>query len=272
MTPARPALWGVLNVTPDSFSDGGTFLNPHVALEHAHQMVAEGASVIDVGGESTRPGAQRVSAEEEQERVVGIVRELSAAGITVSIDTMRSETARLALDAGAAIVNDVSGGLADEAMVPLIAQSDCDYVMMHWRGHSESMDEAAVYDDVVTDVARELQQRLGAALDAGIQRDRIILDPGLGFAKTADHNWALLADVSAVIGTTQRAVIGASRKRFLGALLPKGHLPPQRDAVSATLGALLAAQGVWALRVHNVRAHREALDVWQSLSHGIKHA
>jgi dihydropteroate synthase len=134
------------------------------------------------------------------------------------------------------------------------------------------MDQAAVYDDVVTEVAHELQQRLGAAVDAGIQRDRIILDPGLGFAKTADHNWALLADVSAVIGTTQRAVIGASRKRFLGALLPKDHLPPQRDAVSATLGALLAAQGVWALRVHNVRAHREALDVWQSLSHGIKHA
>mgnify|MGYP000736306277 CR=1 FL=1 len=163
MTPARPALWGVLNVTPDSFSDGGTFLNPQVALEHAHQMVAEGASVIDVGGESTRPGAQRVSAEEEQERVVGIVRELSAAGITVSIDTMRSETARLALDAGAAIVNDVSGGLADEAMVPLIAQSDCDYVMMHWRVHSESMDEAAVYES--EEHTSELQSRLCISYD-----------------------------------------------------------------------------------------------------------
>ena len=264
----RPALWGVLNVTPDSFSDGGAYLDPRRALDHAHQMVAEGASVIDVGGESTRPGADRISATEEQSRIMPLIESLVAEGITVSVDTMRASTAALALEAGAQIINDVSGGLADLEMFPVIAGARCDYVLMHWRGHSDTMDSLANYDDVVRDVGSELLERTTVAISAGIEASRIIVDPGLGFAKTPEHNWALLHDLSALVKPGQRMVVGASRKRFLGALLPPGHRPTERDALSATLGVLLADQGVWALRVHNVAAHREALDVWQAVGHG----
>ena len=266
--PHRPQLWGVVNTTPDSFSDGGLFEDVEKALEHARSLVADGADVIDVGGESTRPGAGRVSADAEAARVIPVVEALASEGIVVSIDTMRASTARAALEAGAQIVNDVSGGLADEEMFAVVASARVDYVMMHWRGHSDTMDSLAKYDDVVAEVSREIRQRLEAATAAGIDSSRILVDPGLGFAKTPDHNWAILAHLEVVVPEGMRSVIGASRKRFLGELLPDAHEPAQRDGVSAALGVLLAERGVFALRVHNVRAHREALDVWQAFHEG----
>ena len=264
----RPQLWGVVNTTPDSFSDGGLFENAEKALDHARALVAEGADVIDVGGESTRPGADRVSTDEELARVIPVVKALASEGTVVSIDTMRASTARAALEAGAQVVNDVSGGLADEEMFAVVASANVDYVMMHWRGHSDTMDSLAQYDDVVAEVSQELGQRLEAATAAGIDSSRILIDPGLGFAKTPDHNWAILSSLEDVVPEGMRSVIGASRKRFLGELLHDAHEPAQRDGVSATLGALLAESGVFALRVHNVRAHREALDVWQAFHEG----
>lgn len=266
--PRRPELWGVVNTTPDSFSDGGRFNSTSAAIEHAVALIDEGARVIDVGGESTRPGAERVSAEEEAERVIPVVKALAAQGILVSVDTMRASTARAAIEAGARIVNDVSGGLADREMFPLIAASDVDYVLMHWRGHSDTMDSLAHYDDVVSEVSLEMGERLGAAREAGIELDRIILDPGLGFAKTPQHNWTVLSELNRLTPPGMRMVIGASRKRFLGELLNRDHTPDERDGVSAALGVVLAQAGVFALRVHNVRAHREALDVWQAFHGG----
>ena len=262
--PRRPELWGVLNVTPDSFSDGGLFLDPDQALHHARALVREGASVIDVGGESTRPGADRVSPEEEVQRVIPVVRALVAEGISVSVDTMRAATAREALTAGATTINDVSGGLADPDMLAVVAQSTADYVLMHWRGHSDSMDGLARYGDVVREVADELLQRIQAAREAGLDDSRLIVDPGLGFAKTPDHNWSLLGSLHKVVPPGLRMMVGASRKRFLGDILPEGHQPADRDGASAALGVLLAEAGVDVLRVHHVRAHREALDVWQA--------
>lgn len=262
--PRRPDLWGVLNVTPDSFSDGGLFRDTDLALQHARALAREGASVIDVGGESTRPGADRVSPEEEVQRVIPVVRALVAEGMSVSVDTMRASTASEALAAGATIINDVSGGLADPDMLAVVAQGTADYVLMHWRGHSSSMDELARYDDVVPEVADELLQRIQSAREAGLDDSRLIVDPGLGFAKTLEHNWSLLRSLHSVVPSTLRLMVGASRKRFLGALLPEGHLPADRDGASAALGVLLADAGVDILRVHNVGAHREALDVWQA--------
>lgn len=267
-SPHRPELWGVLNVTPDSFSDGGLFHNPDTALEHALAMVEQGASVIDVGGESTRPGAGRVSPEEEIVRVLPIVTALASAGVSVSVDTMRASTASAAVHAGATIINDVSGGLADPEMFALVAEVDAEYVLMHWRGHSDEMDSRAHYDSVISEVSGELQARIDAATQAGIELSRIIVDPGLGFAKKAEHNWALLSHLDELAPSGMRMVVGASRKRFLGELVSGDHQPAERDAVSATLGVLLAEAGVFALRVHNVRAHHEALDVWQALHEG----
>jgi len=263
-SPRRPELWGVVNVTPDSFSDGGLFVSPDTATSHALQMVEQGASVIDVGGESTRPGASRVSPEEESARVIPVVTALAKAGVVVSIDTMRASTAAAAVDAGARIINDVSGGLADSEMFAVVAACDAEYVLMHWRGHSDQMDSLATYDDVVGEVSAELHARVSAATEAGIDTSRIIVDPGLGFAKTPAHNWTLLSHLSELAPEGLRMIVGASRKRFLGELLTGNHEPAERDGASAALGVLLAEAGVFALRVHNVGAHREALDVWQA--------
>ena len=264
----RPVLWGVLNVTPDSFSDGGAFLETQAALEHARAMAQEGAVVIDIGGESTRPGAPRITPALEQERVLPVIQALKAEGFTLSIDTMNASTAAGAIAGGVSYVNDVSGGLADPDMFSVVAGAPVDYVMMHWRGHSDQMDSLANYGDVVKEVCDELRGRLESARAAGIDPERVILDPGLGFAKTPQHNWELLAGLEKILGLGHRVLVGASRKRFLGELLPTVHQAPERDGVSATLGALLAQRGVWGLRVHNPLVHREALDVWQSLSQG----
>ena len=266
MNPARPVLWGVLNVTPDSFSDGGEFFSHDRAIAQATLLVEHGAGVIDVGGESTRPGAQRVAVEVEQERVIPVIAALTKRGYVTSIDTMNASTARAAIEAGATIVNDVSGGLADPDMFSVVAESEVDYVIMHWRGHSDVMDELARYDNVARDVRSELQERVALAVGAGISADRIILDPGVGFAKTPAHNWALLSGIDDVTSLGHRVLLGASRKRFLGELLPEGHEIAQRDEPSAVLGALLAQRGVWGLRVHNPLIHTQALDVWQALA------
>ncbi len=264
----RPELWGVVNTTPDSFSDGGLFHQADAAISQGLALVEQGASVIDVGGESTRPGANRVTPEEEEQRVLPVVKALAEAGVVVSVDTMRASTARKALEAGARIINDVSGGLADPDMFFVAAESGVDYVLMHWRGHSNTMDSLAHYDDVVHDVAHEIRLRMEEALGAGIDPSHLLVDPGLGFAKTPEHNWSLLSHLDELVPGGTRLVVGASRKRFLGELLPGDHEPAQRDGVSAALGVLLAEAQVFALRVHNVRAHREALDVWQAFHEG----
>jgi dihydropteroate synthase len=265
---SRPVLWGVLNVTPDSFSDGGKFLSQDLAVAHAASLVEQGAAVIDVGGESTKPGAQRVAPEVEQERVIPVIQALAKLGYVLSIDTMNASTASAAIAAGATIVNDVSGGLADPDMFATVAPSGVDYVMMHWRGHSDVMDDLARYRDVASEVRSELQERVALAMEAGISPNRIILDPGVGFAKTPAHNWALLSRIDEVTSMGHRVLVGASRKRFLGELLPEGHAMTERDEPSAVLGVLLAERGVWGLRVHNPLIHTRALDVWQALSEG----
>lgn len=258
-------LWGVLNVTPDSFSDGGRYLDLDAALAQGRAMVAAGASVIDVGGESTRPGAEPVAPEVERERVLPVVAALAAEGIRVSIDTMNAGTAAAAVEAGAAIVNDVSGGLADPAMLATIAGLPCDYVVMHWRGPSAVWDEVSDYAWAPRDVADELRARLAAAQEAGIAADRLWVDPGLGFAKRAEHNWQLLAHLDELRALGARVLVGASRKRFLGALLPEGTPVDERDLLTAVLSALVADR-VDALRVHDVAASARALAVQRSLA------
>jgi dihydropteroate synthase len=260
-----PSLWGVLNLTPDSFSDGGVYVEPELAVARALEMSAQGAAVIDVGGESTKPGVARISVEEEQHRILSTVAALVERGLSVSVDTMNSATAKAAIALGVHTINDVSGGLADKDMLSVIADSDVDYVMMHWRGHSATMAEKAVYTNVLQEVIAELGERVEQAHAAGIQPERIILDPGIGFAKKPEHNWEILAGIDAIVGLGFRVLVGASRKRFLGELLPPNHEVTQRDGVSATLGVLLAARNVWGLRVHNVAVHQDALRVWQAL-------
>lgn len=262
---ARPQLWGVLNVTPDSFSDGGRYLDPEAALAQGLRMVAEGASVIDVGGESTRPGAEPVTPEVERERVLPVVAALAAEGIRVSIDTLHASTATAAVDAGARIVNDVSGGLADPAMLETVAALGTPYVLMHWRGPSAMWDAVSDYGWAPQDVTNELMGRWHAALAAGVQPERLWVDPGLGFAKRPEHNWQLLADLGTLRSIGARVLVGASRKRFLGALLPEGSPVDERDLLTAVVSALTAGQ-VDALRVHDVRASARALDVWQSIA------
>jgi len=261
----RPELWGVLNVTPDSFSDGGRFVDPEAALAQGRRLVAEGASVIDVGGESTRPGAEPVAPEAERERVLPVVAALVAEGIRVSIDTMHAATAQAAVEAGAAIVNDVSGGLADPAMLETVAALGVPYVLMHWRGPSAQWDAVSDYGWAPQDVTNELMGRWHAALDAGVQPERLWVDPGLGFAKRPEHSWQLLADLGTLRSIGARVLVGASRKRFLGALLPEGAPVEDRDLLTAVVSALAAGQ-VDALRVHDVRSSALALDVWQSIA------
>jgi dihydropteroate synthase len=267
--PGRTVVMGILNVTPDSFSDGGEFLDVDAAVAHGLALFGEGADLVDVGGESTRPGAQRASVETELARVVPVIRRLAAAGVAISVDTMRAEVAAAAVDAGAVLVNDVSGGLADPGMLPVVAELDVDYVAMHWRGHSDRMADLAAYTDVVADVTRELADRLSAAVDAGIDPNRVILDPGLGFAKNADHNWALLRGLDSLSALGRPLLVGASRKRFLGELLtvPDGPRPVrERDDAGTAITALLAAAGVWGVRTHTVRPHRDAIAVAARMS------
>ncbi len=264
--PGRALVMGVVNVTPDSFSDGGRSFAPEAAVAHGVALLEQGADIVDVGGESTRPGAARPPVEEELRRVLPVVRRLAAAGAVVSVDTMRAEVAAQALDAGARLINDVSGGLADPAMLPLMARAGTPYVMMHWRGHSAGMQANAVYDDVVADVVDELRLRIDTALEAGIRPDRLIVDPGLGFAKTPGHNWELLGRLGEVGALGRPVLVGASRKSFLGQVLADpatGRPRPARlrDAATTAVSVLAAAQGVWCLRVHDVAATLDAVRV-----------
>ena len=268
----RCAVMGVVNVTPDSFSDGGLWLDPAAAVAHGLELVARGADLVDVGGESTRPGAQRVTEQEELRRVVPVVRELAAAGVVVSVDTMRAAVAEQAVAAGARLVNDVSGGLADPAMAALVADAGVPFVVMHWRGQSVDMDRLAVYRDVVAEVAAELTERVEVLLAAGVREEQLILDPGLGFAKTTEHNWALLAGLDALHALGRPVLVAASRKRFLGTLLADpetGELRParQRDDATAAVSVLSARAGAWAVRVHDVAGTADAVRVvaaWQA--------
>ena len=258
---APTAILGILNVTPDSFSDGGLWLDRDAAVRHAVDMVAQGADVIDVGGESTRPGAGRIAVSEEQRRVLPVVRDLVARGITVSVDTTNASTAAAAIEAGASIVNDVSGGLADPEMDDLIVASDARFVVMHWRGPSDEMAGAAHYRDVVGEVVSHLEFRAAELIVKGVDPDRLILDPGLGFAKNGAHNWQLLRHLDRLVALGPPVLVGASRKRFIGGLLPEGTAPGDRDLPSAIVAALAVHDGVWGVRVHDVALTRQALDV-----------
>jgi dihydropteroate synthase len=264
----RCRVMGVINVTPDSFSDGGAFDDADSAVKHGLQLLAAGADMLDVGGESTRPGALRVSPEEEQLRVLPVVRALADAGAVVSIDTMRASTAEAALNAGARIINDVSGGLADLDLPRVAAAAGVPYVVMHWRGHSEGMQQQAVYDDVVREVRDELAARVDAVVAAGVAIEQVIVDPGIGFAKTAEHNWALLARVESLMSLGRPVLVGASRKSFLGKLLADGDEPRpvvDRDDATAAITALVAAAGVWGVRVHEARASADAVRIAAAL-------
>ncbi len=261
---------GVVNVTPDSFSDGGRYSDPAAAIAHGRRLHAEGADILDIGGESTRPGATRPLVDEELDRVVPVITALVADGAVVSVDTMRSEVARAAVEAGATVVNDVSGGLADPAILDVVAATGVRYVAMHWRAHSDRMQDLAVYDEpggVVAAVVRELGERVGAIRAAGIPDTHVVLDPGLGFAKHGDHNWELIAGLDQVAGLGFPLLVGASRKSFLGALLADPHGVPravaEREVAGHALTLLLAQRGVWGVRVHDVRGTRDVLRVWE---------
>jgi dihydropteroate synthase len=270
--PGRTLVMGVLNVTPDSFSDGGRYLDPAAAVAHGRALVADGADLVDVGGESTRPGATRPSPEEELDRVLPVVRALAVGGVLVSVDTMRASVASAAVEAGAVLVNDVSGGLADEAMLPTVAALDVPYVLMHWRAHSTQMQRFTDYGDVVADVSAELRGRLDAAERAGMRPERIAVDPGIGFSKTADQNWDVLAGMERLHELGHPVLIATSRKRFLGALLADaaGELRPtdlREDGTTAT-STLAAAAGAWCIRTHTVRATLDAVKVAQRWATG----
>ena len=245
---------GILNVTPDSFADGGLHFSQEDAIAHALQMVDDGADIIDVGGESTRPGAERVSEEEEQDRVIPVIQALASRNIRVSVDTMRASTASRAVAAGAEIVNDVSGGAADPDMFKTVASLDCPYILMHWRGHSKDMNAKAIYGDVVKEVIAEISGQLSKALEAGIKPSKIIIDPGIGFAKDADHNWELINRMPELIAMGYPILIGHSRKRFLG-----GERPEDREEATVNLTKSLVDTGIWGVRVHGVRANVKAI-------------
>lgn len=267
-TPRRPVVMGIVNVTPDSFSDGGLWVDEDAAVAHGLELVAQGAGIIDVGGESTRPGAERPSEAEELRRVVPVVRRLAEAGVRVSVDTMRSAVAAASVDAGAQIINDVSGGLADPDITSVVAGTDIPFVAMHWRGHSSDMYGPAQYEDVVAEVCRELTERIEALLAAGLSERQIVVDPGIGFAKNADHNWQLLAGLADVVALGHPVLLGTSRKRFLGSVgrgVGDERPPAERDTATAVTTALAASTGVWAVRVHDVVASVDALDVVDAL-------
>jgi dihydropteroate synthase len=247
-------IMGILNVTPDSFADGGRHNKFDAAVARGLEMIAEGVDIIDIGGESTRPGAERVSEAEEIERTIPVITELAKHGARISIDTMRASTAEAAVKAGASIINDVSGGLADPEMLQTAARLGVPYIAMHWRGQSKDMNSKAIYNDVVVDVISELQERITAALDAGIEVGNLIIDPGLGFAKDAEHNWEIIDSIDSFVDLGYPVLVGASRKRFLG-----GDSPDEREQATIDLTKRLATTGVWAVRVHSVKPHKEVL-------------
>jgi dihydropteroate synthase len=264
---------GVVNVTPDSFSDGGAWFGAEAAIGRGRELAAQGADIVDVGGESTRPGALRITAEEELRRVIPVVTELAGEGVPVSVDTMRADVAAAALDAGARLVNDVSGGLADPDMPRLVAQAGVPYVVMHWRGHSHQMQDRAVYADVVGEVCEELRRRIDAVTAEGVAPSMIVVDPGLGFAKLPEHNWALLVNLGRLsslggAGHAFPVLVGASRKRFLGRLLAGPDGTPRSftgsDDATIAVTALAAAAGAWCARVHEVPANADAVRVGEA--------
>ncbi len=261
----RCAVMGVVNVTPDSFSDGGHWFDTTAAIKHGLELVAEGADLIDVGGESTRPGASRVDEAEELRRVIPVVRGLASEGVTVSVDTMRAGVAEQSVAAGAVLVNDVSGGLADPGMIPVVADAGVPFVVMHWRGFSETMNSRAVYGDVVGEVVAELRERMDAVIEGGVDPGKLVIDPGLGFAKDAAQDLTLVAHLDRLRALGRPLLVAASRKRFLGHVLAEeGAAPPparERDAATAAVSALSAAAGAWAVRVHAVRPTADAVRV-----------
>ena len=251
MSGTQMKIMGILNVTPDSFADGGRHETYEKAVARGLEMISEGVDIIDIGGESTRPGATRVSAAEEQARVIPVIEKLAQSGVPISIDTMRAQTAELAITAGASIVNDVSGGLAGDLMHETVAEMGCPYILMHWRGHSKDMNNRALYDDVVKEVIAELSIQIEAALRSGIAKNNLIIDPGLGFAKDAPHNWEILDRLEEIIELGYPVLIGASRKRFLG-----GETPDERETATIELTKSLLAKNIWGVRVHSVSPHK----------------
>ncbi|SNS63345.1 dihydropteroate synthase [Micrococcales bacterium KH10] len=260
---SRTLVMGVVNVTPDSFSDGGQWDTPQRAIAHGRQLHRDGADIVDVGGESTRPGAARVTEAEEQARVIPVIEALAAAGVPVSVDTMRASVAQAAVAAGAVLVNDVSGGLADPEMIPAVATMNVPYVISHWRAHSDVMDQRDLYRDVVREVCDELARQVEVFMSAGGNPDNLVLDPGLGFAKASENNWPLLAHLDQLQNIGFPVLIGASRKRFLAAVIDPGSdvAPLDRDVATAAVTTLCAQRGVWAVRVHDVRGSVDAIRV-----------
>ncbi|WP_100448243.1 dihydropteroate synthase [Glycomyces xiaoerkulensis] len=262
---------GILNVTPDSFSDGGRYLDFADAVGHGEQMAAEGADMIDVGGESTRPGADRVDAATEASRVVDVVSALAERGLTVSIDTTRAAVASAAIEAGASVVNDVSGGLADPDMAGVVADAGVRWILMHWRGHSRDMQRLAQYENVVADVKAELEDRVEAALESGVDASRLVIDPGLGFAKSPEHNWRLSARLHEFVALGYPVLFASSRKSYLGRLLAdeSGKLRPvgQREAATLATSVLAFEAGAWGVRVHDVAGTADARAVWLETKH-----
>ena len=261
----RTLVMGILNVTPDSFADGGRHFTTDAAISRAKIMIEEGVDIIDIGGESTKPGAERVSEDEELARVMPVLEEVVTYGVPVSIDTMRSEVAKAAIKTGVKYVNDVSGGLADEKMYELIAKNrEIQYVIMHWRSHSKTMEEHARYGDVVKEVREELEERINSAIEVGVDPEQLIIDPGIGFAKTSEHNWELLKNLDRLALLGYPILVGASRKRFLGKLV--GGEPDQRESASIALTAALAKQSIWGVRTHSVKPHRDAIAIVEALA------
>ena len=258
---SRTVVMGILNITPDSFADGGKYLSKDDAVLGGRRLVVEGADIIDVGGESTRPGAERVSETEELKRVIPVIKELVKDGAVVSVDTMRAEVAKEAIAVGATYINDVSGGLADEKMATVIASNPkVQYIVMHWRGHSKNMQEQAIYKDVVKEVKEELDERVSSLLKAGVSNEQIILDPGIGFAKESEHNWQILQNIDRIQLLGYPLLIGVSRKRFLGELI-NAKDPNDREAATIALTTELARLKVWGVRTHAVKAHQDAISV-----------
>jgi dihydropteroate synthase len=265
MNSPRTLVMGVLNVTPDSFADGGRFFDQDRGVARATQMVAEGVEIIDVGGESTRPGAARISFEEERDRTIPVIAAIKSLGVVISIDTTRSEIAKLAIENGATIVNDISGGLADPKMASLIASKPAvQYVVMHWRGESKDMQAKAIYKDVVSEVREELGERVSSLIASGVNPEQIILDPGIGFAKTGEHNWELLRNIDRLQLMGYPLLIGVSRKRFLGDLVGAQE-PDDREAATLAITTEMARKGVWAVRTHSVKPHVDAIRVVEEL-------
>ena len=260
----KPLIMGVLNVTPDSFSDGGRFYDATIATNHALQMIQDGADIIDIGGESTRPGSDRISVKEELDRVLPVISALANSGVAISIDTMRAEVASAAIAAGACMINDVSGGKSDPEMLSYVATLNVPYILMHWRGPSNIMNTLTDYNDVVADVTREVSNQVDVAVAAGIARERIAIDPGIGFAKTVDQNWPILKHLEVLEGLGLPILMGASRKKFLGELLAKDGVArdsDERESATTAISTLMAARGIWAVRVHEVKASSDAIAV-----------